>query len=76
MPQLKDNKTCALLEQYLSYLVVVKEHSPITAYEYRIDCLLWLEFAKHQRGVPGDMLILRDLQSTVNSNPLASMFGR
>jgi len=60
MPQLKDNKTCALLEQYLSYLVVVKGRSPLTAYEYRIDCLLLLEFVKRQRGVSEDVLILRD----------------
>jgi len=40
MPSLKDNKTCALLEQYLSYLTVVKGRSPLTADEYKIDCLL------------------------------------
>jgi hypothetical protein len=31
MSSLKDNRTCALLEQYLSYLVVVKGRSPLTA---------------------------------------------
>ena len=60
MPQLKDNKTCALLEQYLSYLVVVKGRSPLTAYEYRIDCLLLLEFVKRKRGVSDDVLAQRD----------------
>jgi len=36
MSSLKENKTCTLLEQYLSYLVVVKGRSPLTAEEYRI----------------------------------------
>ena len=36
MPSLKDNKTCALLEQYLTYLTVVKGRSPLTSMEYRI----------------------------------------
>ena len=39
MSSLKNNKTCALLEQYLSYLTVVKGRSPLTADEYRIDAL-------------------------------------
>ena len=60
MPSLKDNKTCALLEQYLSYLVVVKGRSPLTAEEYRIDNCLLFEYIKRMRGVPEDVLSLRD----------------
>lgn len=35
---LKENRTCALLDQYLNYLTIVKSRSPLTADEYRIDC--------------------------------------
>jgi len=35
MPSLKDNKSYALLEQYLSFLTVVKGRSPLNAEEYR-----------------------------------------
>jgi len=33
MSSLKDNKTCAMLEQYLNYLTIVKGRSPLTAGE-------------------------------------------
>jgi integrase/recombinase XerD len=62
MPSLKDNKTCALLEQYLNYLVVVKGCSPLTAEEYRIDCLMFFEFIKHNRGGSNGNFILRDFK--------------
>ena len=52
MSSLKDNKTCALLEQYLSYLTVVKGRSPLTSYEYRVDTLMFFEYVKRIRGVP------------------------
>lgn len=35
MSQLKDNRTFTLLEQYLTYLTVVKGRSQLTAYECR-----------------------------------------
>ena len=60
MPSLKDNKTCALLEQYLSYLVIVKGRSPLTAEEYRIDCCMLFEFIKEQRGISPDIIARRD----------------
>lgn len=60
MPSLKDNRTCALLEQYLSYLVIVKGRSPLTAEEYRIDCNMLFEHIKRIRGVPPDTLAKRD----------------
>ena len=52
MSSLKNNKTCALLEQYLSYLTVVKGRSPLTSYEYRVDTLMFFEYVKRIRGVP------------------------
>jgi site-specific recombinase XerD len=60
MSQLKNNKTCALLEQYLSYLTVVKGRSPLTADEYRIDTLLFFDFIKRTRGIPEETLKKRD----------------
>ena len=60
MPSLKDNIPCALLEQYLTYLTVVKGRSPLTAQEYRIDVLLCMEFIKQKRGVPAETLKMRD----------------
>ena len=46
MSSLKDNKTCALLEQYLSYLVVVKDRSTLTAEEYRVDNNMLFEYIR------------------------------
>ena len=60
MSSLKNNKTCALLEQYLSYLTVVKGRSPLTADEYRIDNLMLFEYIKRTRGIPGN---IRDFSS-------------
>lgn len=60
MSSLKDNKTFALLEQYLTYLTVVKGRSVLTAIEYRIDILLLAEFIKRKRGVLPDKLQKRD----------------
>lgn len=60
MSSLKDNRTCALLEQYLSHLVLVKGRSPLTADEYRIDCNLLFEYLKRQRGYPASNVAERD----------------
>jgi site-specific recombinase XerD len=60
MSSLKENKTCNFLEQYLNYLVVVKGRSPLTADEYRIDCNMLFEFIKRKRGVPEEIVIMRD----------------
>ena len=60
MPSLKDNKTCALLEQYLNYLIIVKGRSPLTAWEYKIDNLMFFEYLKRIRGVPEEIIKERD----------------
>jgi site-specific recombinase XerD len=60
MSSLKENKTCGLLEQYLSYLTVVKGRSLLTADEYRVDCTMFFEFVKRKRGIPEDILVKRD----------------
>jgi site-specific recombinase XerD len=63
MSSLKNNKTCALLEQYLNYLIVVKGRSPLTADEYRIDCNMLFEFINLKRGVASEILKKRDFSS-------------
>ena len=54
MSSLKENKTCQILEQYLSYLTVIKGRSPLTAVEYRIDVLMLFAFVKEKRGFSKD----------------------
>jgi site-specific recombinase XerD len=51
MSSLKENKTCALLEQYLNYLHIVKGRSPLTCDEYRVDCNMLFEYIKKNRGL-------------------------
>ena len=72
MPSLKENKTCVILEQYLSYLTVVKGRSPLTADEYRIDCLMLLEYVKRIRGIPGETIKKRDF-SDINIDFIKSI---
>jgi len=78
MPSLKDNRSCALLEQYLSYLVVVKGRSSLTAEEYRIDCHMLFEFIKQKHGVSPDGLTLRDFSDVdidfIKSIAIADMY--
>jgi site-specific recombinase XerC len=47
MSSLKENKTCALLEQYLNYLKIIKGRSPLTCDEYRADCNMLFEYLKN-----------------------------
>jgi site-specific recombinase XerD len=79
MSSLKDNKTCALLEQYLSYLVVVKGRSPLTAEEYRVDCNMLFEYIKQIRGVPQEILDKRDFSDVdidfIKSITIADMYA-
>ncbi len=72
MASLKENKTCALLEQYLTYLTVVKGRSPLTAIEYRIDVLLLFEFIKRKRGGAEQARSARDF-SDVDIDFIASI---
>ena len=60
MSSLKDNRTCALLNQYLSYLAVVKGRSPLTCDEYAVDLNMFFSFIKHKRGCPDEIIKQRD----------------
>jgi|GEM_PF-2990058 len=72
MSSLKENKTCALLEQYLMYLTVVKGRSPLTADEYRIDCEMFFEYVKGVRGDTEESLAKRDF-SDIDINYIKSI---
>lgn len=79
MSSLKDNRTCALLEQYLSYLTVVKGRSPLTAEEYRVDNNMLFEYIKRERGVPEEIIKERDFSDVdidfIKSITIADMYA-
>ena len=78
MSSLKDNKTCALLDQYLSYLTIVKGRSPLTAEEYRVDCNMLFEYIKRKRGISQETLEKRDFSDVdidfIKSITVADMY--
>ncbi len=49
---MQSNKTCPLVEQYLSYLVVIKGRSDNTILEYRTDLLMFFAFVLATRNTP------------------------
>ena len=79
MSSLKDNKTCTLLEQYLSYLTIVKGRSQLTAEEYRVDCNMLFEYIKRKRGVPEEIIKKRDFSDVdiefIKSITVADMYA-
>lgn len=79
MSSLKDNKTCILLDQYLSYLTVVKGRSPLTAEEYRVDNNMLFEYIKRQRGIPDEIIQKRDFSDVdidfIKSITIADMYA-
>lgn len=48
---MQSNKTCPLVEQYLSYLVVIKARSENTILEYRTDILMFFKFVLSTRKI-------------------------
>jgi len=73
---LKENKTCKLLEQYLSYLTVVKGRSMLTADEYRIDNLMLFEFIKKNRGISENIRDYSDVDiNFIRSISVADMYA-
>jgi site-specific recombinase XerD len=79
MSSLKENKTCALLEQYLNYLKIIKGRSPLTCDEYRVDCNMLFEYIKRKRNVPESELICRDFSDVdigfIKSVTISDMYG-
>jgi len=48
---MQSNKTCQLVEQYLSYLTVIKGRSENTIKEYRTDLLMFFEYVMNSRAI-------------------------
>lgn len=49
---MQSNKTCPLVEQYLSYLIVIKGLSDNTIKEYRTDLLMFFNYIMNLRNTP------------------------
>lgn len=49
---MRSNKTCALVEQYLSYPIVIKGQSYTTIFEYRTNLLMFFMFILTARNTP------------------------
>jgi len=49
---MQSNTTCPLVEQYLSYLVVIKGRAPKTIKEYRTDLLQFFNYVSNSRNTP------------------------
>ena len=49
---MQSNKTCPLLEQYLSYLLIIKGRSENTVLEYKTDILSFFKYLASQRQIP------------------------
>lgn len=49
---MQSNKTCPLVEQYLSYLIVIKGRSDNTIKEYRTDLLMFFSYIMNLRNTP------------------------
>lgn len=49
---MQSNKTCSIVEQYLSYLVVIKGRSENTILEYRTDLLMFFKFVLDTHKIP------------------------
>ena len=47
---MQSEKSCAIIEQYLAYLITVKGRSPNTILEYRLDLLQFLCYVADSRG--------------------------
>ena len=48
---MQSDKTCPILEQYLSYLITIKGRSQNTILEYRMDLLQFFHYLADQRGI-------------------------
>lgn len=48
---MQSNKSCAIVEQYLAYLITVKGRSQNTILEYRFDLLQFFRYLADSRGV-------------------------
>ena len=47
---MQSNKTCPLVEQYLDYLLIIKNRSENTILEYRTDLLMFFSYIMKLRN--------------------------
>ncbi|WP_195464949.1 tyrosine recombinase XerC [Faecalispora jeddahensis] len=65
---MQSDKTCPILEQYLAYLLTIKDRSQNTILEYRMDLLQFFRFVANQRNIAGssfqfaDAVFIRSIQ--------------
>lgn len=48
---MQSNKTCPLVEQYLDYLLIIKNRSENTILEYRTDLLMFFSYTIKLRNI-------------------------
>lgn len=48
---MQSNKTCLIVEQYLGYLSIIKNHSKNTILEYRTDLLMFFSYIMSLRNI-------------------------
>jgi site-specific recombinase XerD len=73
---LKNYKSFELLEQYLSYLTVIKGRSINTVIEYRTDVLMFFEFLCNKRNMEREKYDLSMIDNEfVNSITLNDMYA-
>lgn len=71
---MQPDKTCPILEQYLSYLITIKGRSQNTILEYRLDLLQFFRFLADQRGVTEASFMFADV-GFIRSIQLTDMYG-
>jgi integrase/recombinase XerD len=76
---MQSNTTCPIIEQYLSYLVVIKGRAENTIKEYRTDLLMFFSFVLKSRNIPFDgkdfSVIEIDLISSISLHEMYSFIS-
>lgn len=71
---MQSDKSCPIVEQYLSYLTTIKGRSINTVLEYRLDLLQFLRYVADNRGVRTDGFQFADA-NFIRSIRLMDMYG-
>jgi site-specific recombinase XerD len=71
---MQSDKSCPIVEQYLSYLTTIKGRSKNTVLEYRLDLLQFLRYVAGNKGVQTADLQFVDADF-IRSIQLVDMYG-
>jgi integrase/recombinase XerD len=71
---MQSDKSCPIVEQYLSYLTTIKGRSKNTVLEYRLDLLQFLRYVAENRGVQNADFEFADV-NFIRSIQLVDMYG-